>query len=219
MAVPLPLCQDGDVVQIHFEGLHDGQRILSTFTYSVEEIPATPVSYSEVYQSIYDAVYTAIGSLWSFFRQCCTQDYGLRNVRVQTIFPTRIPYIRFPVIDSGTIMEASLPPNCAVSITRRGGVIGPQGAGRLQMPAVPVAAINSGVLAGGGYQANYEALGVELLNPITAVTAEGNVVLAPVLFNPAQDDPPKPASIKYLFDYDLQTTSRTQRTRTVGQGE
>lgn len=219
MAVPLPLVNTGDVITVTYEGFHDEQRILSTFNYSVEEIPATPVSYTEAYQSFNSKFFTEVGSFWSVFQTCMTSDYQLTGVRYQAVHPIRIPYVRFNVNSLGTVDPPSLPPNCAVSITRRGGVIGPQGAGRLQCPAVPIAAVVAGRLVGGLPAVPYFNMAAEMLNDITAVTGEGNIVLAPVLFNPAKAEPPTPATVKYLFDTDVQLESRTQRTRTVGQGE
>lgn len=218
MAVPLPLCNIGDVIQATIEGEHAGQTILSTFHYSVEAIPATPVSYNDVYTSLATYLKTNVDSLWKTFQNCLSEEYLCKNIRVQAVNPLRIPYFRLPVGEQGGQALPALPPNSSVSVLRRGIFTGEPYTGRVQVPAVPIDWVADGkVIAPAGGWIFYGTFGEAMLEGIDLAIEEG-IHLEPGLFTYPKTSPPVAAEFHYLFDYFTQLEVRTQRTRTVGQG-
>lgn len=129
----------GDVVELVFEGDHDGQTILSTFHYLVQEIQPTPTQIETAFGVMHASLIGGAFPLLSAFRDCVSVDYSLNYVRYQIVQPNRLPFIRFPHAVNGLVDGACLPAANTVSLERRGAGTTRRNIGRLQMPAVPTA--------------------------------------------------------------------------------
>jgi len=129
----------------------------------------------------------------------------------QWLFPTRrARIVKVPAVPTGAIADAPLPPNVALTITKRSDVAGRHGVGSLHMPGTGIAGLN-----GGEWIPVYlDSFGSLLTALHQSVNIEFGQNLVPVIFNRTT-----PTDSVEITSANSNVTVRTMHRRTVGVGE
>lgn len=208
MAVPAAV---GQIYQVTFRCSLFNQRVLNTFKYRLDVLPAA-ASTDDIADRI-DARISTAANLIADWRATQPIQITLLFVDVQCLWPIRVRKKSYAKNQAGLYVDnGAINVNSAISITRRGTLATRHSVGRLQLIA-PMGAdtIDEGAIANAGYRSALEDLAEQMLQPIVPGTAE---VLTPVLTRNPVD-----ANYEYVTDTVVQETVRTMRRRTVGIGE
>jgi len=203
----------GDVVQVSLRGTLYGQRILTILHYSVG-VTAAGTDYDQL-SILSSNLVTGGGSSDPIPQILAGQapEYQLEEIRAQRVYPTRTVYAatidgRFGTYATGTELS-----NIAASFEKRTLTPGRMGIGRVQLAAIPTAAMNNGELTAGYLAAEAANIAQAIMMGIT--TSGPIVTYAPCLFNPTA-----PVNkFSPLLSVIPQASLRTMRRRTLRVGE
>lgn len=215
MPVPAwPNIAAGMIISASTRGTQNGQRIINTSHYIVDTGPTVGVPVNTALNAL-NTKLQAGGGWPAELRAVTGSDFDLDFVRLQVIYPTRLPFIDFVFTPPGPADLPCLPANCAVSIERRGLGTTRHDVGRMQVPGVPVEWVNDGRITVGNLD-NYG----PLANALTDVIADGvgvDSIVVPILWD-AKAPFPTPR-YQYVTLAKVYDEVRTMHRRTVGLGE
>lgn len=197
------------IVEVTFEGLHEGQQVMSTYHYKM----GTPATVPDGYAVLGELLTKVMGGgeLFETWREAISVHVTDLVVSAQWIKPNRYRY-RFdiPAIDSGGIAGDCNPTNVAIAITRLGEAANRHNQGTLHMPGVPLSFIDNSALqpAGAGLYSSHATVMLQ-----DFVLPASGAEMIPVLFN----------KVNYLLcprmtAAQIQNYARVMRRRTVGVG-
>lgn len=196
------------IVQVTFEGIHDGQQTITTLNY--KNVNTSPVIDGRLQvASLLDNI-TAAGGLYDLYCLCLSQD--VQNIRIygQVITPTRYAYVQGTNAGgNGSIPGPCMPANTAQVVTRRGDIADHHNISDLHLPGVPIASVLDSKLTVQQLVALQTFLDESLRSYVTA----GGASLVPVAFNRTT-----PSTSRELIEGYPQDTVRIVRRRTVGLG-
>jgi len=202
-----------DILEISFRGTLFGQRILNILHYVVNVTGAgnTIDQLDEIATDFgTNGISTPIIGAWS---AAVTAAYNLDEIRVQRIYPTRTIYMRNLPDQGGTYAGTCPSANIAVSIQKRGTVVGRTSNGRVQIAGIPREGMQNGEIDVGGYGPLIGTLRDKLAaNQTTSVTP---LTIIPCIFNPNAANP----KYQIIQSWLVQLTLRTMHRRTLLVGE
>jgi len=196
------------IVQLTFEGRHDGQQTLTTMSYQYVD-DATVIDAKPVLQA-FGNVALGAGHVWEKYLQCLSVDVGDLLPYVQLIGPPRYAYIAATIVpENGLLTGPCLPANTAQVVTRRGDIADRRNISTLHLPGVPVAAVENSFLLP-AQQA--------LLQSFVDQSCQAIVTPTGQLFVPVAYRRSDPAFSRKVTEGFVQNTVRVVRRRTVGVG-
>jgi len=199
MAIP-----HGGYVQFEYVGFLFGQTTINTFTYQwLEEGLSADLAWSEAENAIDD-------QLRDLYLACLSEEWEGVATRIYNPAPTATEAaFLFPMTDDGAVAEGSEPPAVAGTITKRTSLRGPQGRGRIFVPAVPISYHENGRLTATGVGV-YNDLGDAMQFTIPVLAPAGNLV--PVVYSRVA------LNGAAIVDCTAQPILRSQRRRQIGVG-
>jgi len=146
----------------------------------------------------------------NYWLQCCSAEWELTGYICQKIHPLPVlsAFTQEIGFSPGLVEGNSLPSSVAVVMTKRTGMGGRRGRGRVYMPGVPASFEDNSEITDAALQ-TYDALGARLDTPLTS--AIGGVYV-PILWNRVLSE------ALTIIQYVPRTTLRNQRRRQVGRG-
>lgn len=191
-----------DVLLFEIVGQLFGQTTISTFHYRWE----ADNDVDQITEAEADAAIRLV--LSTPYRECLTTDWTGLLTRTFVVKPTStIPALVTTYTPDGTVDPPTLPPANAAAITRRGSRRGPQGRGRVYLPAVPTAWTTGGLVT---TTTAYTAFATAMVSQVGVAAPLG--ILFPVLWN-------RTNNTNTLVDaFTVQSVLRTQRRRAIGVG-
>lgn len=191
-----------DVLLFEIVGQLFGQTTISTFHYRWE----ADNSADQITEADADAAIRL--TLSTPYRDCLTTDWTGLFTRTFVVKPTStIPALVTTYTPDGVVDPPTLPPTNAVAITRRGTRRGPQGRGRVYLPAVPTAWTTGGLVT---TSTAYTAFGTAMIAVVGVAAPLGELI--PCLWN-------RTFNTNNTVDaYTVQSVLRTQRRRAIGVG-
>lgn len=200
--------QPNSIVQLTFEGLHDGQRTITVMSYINDTL--TPVADGQAQVASFLSSVMGVGGLYESYQACCSVD--VKNIRAygQVIELNRYAYIQaMGDGGDGAALGACMPANTAQVVTRRGELADRRNISTLHLPGVPISAVADSFLTDPQIAILQSFVDVSLLPIITVGGAELN----PCAFRRAD-----PVGSRHLTMGFVQNTVRILRRRTVGVG-
>jgi hypothetical protein len=204
--MPYPI-GNGNIVAVTFEGLLEGQQVMSTLHFRFDSFGPVPNGGAELDELA--AVIKGAGGLFSKWLACVSRDTLERNIAVQLIAPDR--FVRRVYVwtqPNGQAGTDAFSSNTSIALTKRGQAANRSNIGAVHMPGVPLSFVTGGLLNNAGV-IGYTQLCGALVAP--QGTTNGNFV--PVIFHKAQ-----PLDSEQVLTCDPQLNVRVQRRRTVGVG-
>lgn len=203
---------DGAILEVTLVGDLNGSTSLNILHYRAEGVTGSPDFTSQA-QEFFDSL-NALGGLLERYKDCISDDWFSREVRLQLISPVRYSYQTFLWTGTGTEAQPALPPNDSIMLIKRNVLTGRRNRGSLHLPGVPVTFVAEGrITTAASLVVNN--LGDVMVEAITGVATPPNPahLFVPVIFN--KDNP----IVSPRFDSaTAQFTSRVMRRRTVGLG-
>jgi len=199
----------GDVVALTYGATYASQQIRYNLHYQVTVAGSSTSPELDLQAMADNFAAPGTNTLTAALQACHTDDFNFDFVSAQRVSPNRtirlVKLASFP----GTIATAGLPPNVAITITKRTLTAGRRGIGSLHLTGVDPAVVALGEIV---TLTTYAAL----LPLLTAGRSVGAVTMSvdPGLFNPTRP----PTYFSRLFDAAIQTTTRVMRRRTVRVG-
>lgn len=133
------------VMQLQFEGRHEGQQVMTVMTYRLQETVAIdgPGVFGEVMLNI-DGGATDLYNRWV---SAISEDVVEISIAMQWIEPVRYAYqLFFGAFTEGQLDNPTMPPNMAQTVTRRSLNTGRSTISNLKLPGVPRAEVVGGFL-------------------------------------------------------------------------
>jgi len=202
---------NGAILEVSFRGRSLGQRTISLFHYRYET-DADPVDGIALINTANPLINAAgAGKLLKEYMTPLVDGFTMEEVVYQWLFPTRrARIVKVPAVPTGAIPDAPLPPNVALTITKRSDVAGRHGVGSLHMPGTGIAGLNGGEWI----PAYLDSFGSLLTALHQSVNIEFGQNLVPVIFNRTT-----PTDSVEITSANSNVTVRTMHRRTVGVGE
>ncbi len=199
---------NGSIVEITFEGLLDGQQTMSLYHYKLTG--TSGVTDGAAVLQLFIGQLREAGGLFPTYQDMCSDALTELQIYAQLVFPVRYRYTTDgQPSESGSVDSLAFPPNVQASITRAAEKSGRQYISHLSVPAIPILAIESGMMTA-GFKEDMQAHCDQVVTPIVLI---GGAEAQPVIWHRhaiPTDDP-----IVLAFP---QNTSRVIRRRTVGLG-
>jgi len=202
-----------DILLVTFFGRVWSQLVMLTHTYKIFSITGT-IDIIDVQEALLDAVKSGgADDIESPYANCLIDAWQCTAVRAQRIYPTRARYSEVPGSEGGALESGQ--------VSNVAGVIQlvTDSAGRSQISLKHVGPMSPEMVtaSNGAWTAGaLVPLGLlrdALLAPVSVLA--GAVDLLPVIFHRGSVSP----KFDTITDGTVQTTTRTQRTRTVGRGK
>lgn len=211
--MPLPDVQLGDVVSVDFLYTFNGQRLINTFAYEVDEPPTDPTSWDDGYDGIVTMV-SEVGGLKAALKAVMSNEVQFDAIRVQVVAPFRLVYHKQDLFEFGDVDNPPLPQNVASSLERYGAGAGRRNVGRIQIPGLTINDVEDGK-TNVVYRLLVDEVGQEMTLPRTGTVGLGSHI-RPVLIN--RDEDGVIIGTTPVIGYRIQDTVRVMRRRTVGLG-
>lgn len=206
-----------DIMSLSFRGKFNNQRILFTHNYVCTQAPSAAKTPTEVSAAFAGEFTTGFKVAYTdkYLAMMPDSEYVMDIIRAQLIYPTRYVFWDTTVNYPGTGPDTGAAPNLAVAILLRTDKAGRDQTSTKHIGPMPVAFNDLGNLTAPAKTAAL-AFGDQLVTGLD-LSADGNGKWYPVVFHK------KPAGVPSTFDMLLtrtvQTTTRTERRRTLGFGE
>lgn len=196
------------ILQVVFEGKHDGQQVISVMSYIYDDLTTKPDGRAEIVSVLSQVM--APDGLYEKYIACVSVDVSDIRCYGQFITPIRYAYVR-AVGDgvSGANAGPCLPSNTAQVVSRRGDLADRANISDIHLPGVPVGAVISSELTGPQLTL-LQSFGTASVQPYVSATG-GNY--QPVAFHRES-----PVLSRKLTESFPQDTVRVMRRRTVGLG-
>lgn len=209
----MPINQ-GDLVQLTFVGRWEQQVIMLTHFLKCRTPPTGSQPTSAALQDLITKVAPAnIGELGSCYLDCLPDNYTLRIITAQKIYPARevLQSQAMSIVGTWPTAEALTGNNAGVITLRT------DKAGRSQVSNKHIGPLPSDAMAignvTGAWNIKANVLGEALINPISPVAP---VAYDPIIYHKNGDGAVQKSDL--IASYALQTTVRVMRRRTVGLG-
>lgn len=198
------------VLQIQFEGRHEGQQVMNVMTYVYDGGATTedgPLVIDEI-----DGIITGPGTLFSAYLDCLSEDVIEINRAYQWIHPIRYAYVLKGTDEgnAGLVLEAAMPPNTSQAVTRRTNFSGREEVSTLKLPGVPVSKVVGGFLTPG----HVATLNIFAQASVNEIPLGSGSKMVPIPWNRTV-----PGSANQLRTAYAHNTVRVMRRRTVGLGK
>lgn len=204
----MALLANGDRVLVSFTGTLLGQRIINTFLYRLESVPAE-TDYDATMDLFFAELNDAAGMIPAWL-DCLPENITNTQAWLQVIRPARLRRKIYTVVGGGgrSIAQTS---NIQASITRQGELAGRRSIGGVRIP-----------LNDTGLDYENGVLGLAMKNALQALADEMIETLevgpGAIRFIPQVGTPKPPLNSFDLKDTFVQDTVRVLRRRTVGLG-
>lgn len=199
----------GSILELTFQGLHDGQQVMTVLHYryaSQSQLPNGALALESFLETV-----TANDQLYDLWKDCLSAKVTDMKAKAQWIWSLRYAFMeKITLPRSGSVAGDAYPPNVAVAITRRGEQANRHNIGTIHMPGVPVSFVTNG-LVNPGAEASYATFAQKCLDQVT--TPDPVAAFDPIIYTRTG-----PALSQKPVGYVVQKNSRVMRRRTVGVG-
>ena len=208
MASPIT---DGDILQFSTRATYQGQRIINTWLFQVDQFEVDDLDYEDFCNAALLDMKITDGFL-DRVRNVSNLGMTYEEIRLQKIYPIRERAVVNAEALVGLVTGAGAPANVAAVITKQGDGSGRWAQGSWHQSAVPATFLLATGLLNPDYLEDLRDALLELLN-IGSPTGFDGSTLQSVLWN--KTVPARATPITALVQ---QNTSRVMRRRTVGLG-
>jgi len=202
---------DGDILQFVMHYNYQGQRLLNTWHYKVQQFEVTEVPYEDYCAEIFADLIGAgefVERLVAELADSCT----LVKMTLQKVYPTRLRAIVSTIDEPGTAAGTGSTVNQAAVITKYAEISARYAVGSWHQGGLPASAYtSSGLVSGEVLDDLVEAL--DMLLNIDPPAGYPGTDLVSILWNSLL-----PGRITPISGITPQTTARVMRRRTVGLG-
>ena len=206
----MPPIPNDAIMQATIEGRHEGQQILSVFTYNLVTEATLPDGNAAL--DAFFERWQGAGRMLDKWLACVSVNVTQVRTKLQWITPSRYAFKTKVGLnaDAGAVSGTAYPVNTSIALTKRTDLAGRDNVGTLHMPGVPSSFITNGALTALGL-GKYEDLGNQMLQNIS--TAIPEAIYVPTLFHRSN-----PAVTIPITSFETSRYARIMRRRTVGLG-